>query len=30
VLGGLLWLGILMLLTMTDFATRGLIGVAGK
>src|ERR1035437_8895095 len=30
VVGGLLWLAILLLLTMTDFATRGLIGVPGK
>ena len=30
VLGGLLWLGILLLLTMTDFATRGILGVPGK
>jgi cytochrome c oxidase subunit 4 len=30
VLGGLLWLAILLLLTMTDFATRGIIGVPGK
>ena len=29
-LGGLLWLGILLLLTMTDFATRGILGVPGK
>ena len=30
VLGGLLWLGILLLLTMTDFATRGILGGPGK
>jgi|SRR3954447_8750817 len=30
VIGGLLWLGILLGLTITDFATRGLIGVPGK
>jgi cytochrome c oxidase subunit 4 len=30
VVGGLLWLGILLLLTMTDYATRGIIGVPGK
>jgi|SRR5215471_3296226 len=30
VTGGLLWLGILLALTMTDFATRGLLGVPGK
>jgi len=30
VVGGLLWLGILLVLTMTDFATRGWIGVPGK
>ena len=30
VLGGLLLLGILLLLTMTDFATRGILGVPGK
>ena len=30
VVGGLLWLAILLLLTMTDFATRGLLGVPGK
>ena len=27
VVGGLMWLGILLVLTMTDFATRGLFGV---
>ena len=30
VLGGLLWLGILLVLTMTDFATLGILGVPGK
>ena len=30
VLGGLLWLAILLLLTLTDFATRGILGVPGK
>lgn len=30
VLGGMLWLMILLLLTMTDFVTRGMLGVAGK
>jgi len=30
VVGGLMWLLILLLLTMTDFATRGMIGVPGK
>jgi cytochrome c oxidase subunit 4 len=30
VVGGLLWLGILLLLTMTDYATRGILGVPGK
>jgi cytochrome c oxidase subunit 4 len=30
VLGGLLWLLILLFLTMADFVTRGMIGVAGK
>src|SRR2546421_98418 len=30
VLGGLLWLAILLCLTMTDFATRGILGVPGK
>jgi cytochrome c oxidase subunit 4 len=30
VLGGLLWLAILLVITMTDFATRNLTGVAGK
>ena len=30
VVGGLLWLAILLLLTMTDFATRGILGVPGK
>src|ERR1043165_3372841 len=30
VLGGLLWLAILLLLTLTDFATRDILGVPGK
>jgi len=30
VLGGLMWLGILLLLTLTDFATRDWISVLGK
>ena len=30
VVGGLLWLAILLLLTMTDYATRGILGVPGK
>jgi cytochrome c oxidase subunit 4 len=30
VLGGMLWLLILLLLTLTDFATRGILGVPGK
>jgi cytochrome c oxidase subunit 4 len=30
VLGGLLWLGILMLLSMADFVTRGWIGTPGR
>src|SRR5437588_6914327 len=30
VLGGLMWLGILLVLTLSDFATRGWIGVPGK
>jgi cytochrome c oxidase subunit 4 len=30
VLGGLLWLGILLSLTLSDFLTRGWIGVPGK
>jgi cytochrome c oxidase subunit IV len=30
VIGGLLWLGILLALTMSDFLTRGILGVAGK
>jgi cytochrome c oxidase subunit 4 len=30
VTGGLLWLMILLMLTMTDFVTRGMIGVPGK
>jgi cytochrome c oxidase subunit 4 len=28
--GGLMWLGILLVLTLSDFATRGWIGVPGK
>jgi len=28
--GGLLWLGILIFLTLGDFATRGLVGVPGR
>lgn len=28
--GGLMWLGILLLLSLTDFATRDWIGVLGK
>src|SRR3954449_4174220 len=28
--GGLLWLGILLVLTMSDFATRGYMGVGGR
>jgi cytochrome c oxidase subunit 4 len=28
--GGLLWLGILILLTLGDFATRGLVGTPGR
>jgi cytochrome c oxidase subunit IV len=28
--GGLMWLGILLLLTLTDFATRGWLGTPGK
>ena len=28
--GGLMWLGILLLLTLTDFATRDWIGVLGR
>ena len=30
VLGGLMWLGILLALTLSDFATRGWLGVPGK
>jgi cytochrome c oxidase subunit 4 len=30
VFGGLMWLGILLALTLSDFATRGWIGVPGK
>ncbi|MBZ5618781.1 MAG: cytochrome C oxidase subunit IV family protein [Acidobacteriia bacterium] len=30
VVGGLLWLGILLVLTMSDMVTRGLIGVPGR
>jgi len=30
VVGGLLWLAILLLMTMTDFATRTWIGVPGR
>jgi cytochrome c oxidase subunit 4 len=30
VVGGAMWLGILLLLTMTDYFSRGLLGVAGK
>jgi cytochrome c oxidase subunit 4 len=30
VLGGLLWLGILLLLTLGDMATRGWVGVPGR
>ena len=30
VAGGLMWLGILLALTMTDFATRGLFGIPGR
>jgi cytochrome c oxidase subunit 4 len=30
VVGGLVWLMILLILTMTDFVTRGMIGVPGK
>ncbi len=29
-LGGLLWLGILILVTLTDFSTRGLLGTPGR
>jgi cytochrome c oxidase subunit 4 len=30
VLGGLLWLAILLMLTLTDFTTRGWVGVPGR
>ncbi len=30
VLGGLLWLGILLALTLADFVTRGWVGVPGR
>jgi cytochrome c oxidase subunit 4 len=30
VVGGLLWLMILLFLTLTDFVTRGILGVPGK
>jgi len=30
VLGGLMWLAILILVTLTDFATRGNLGVPGR
>src|ERR1700753_1514612 len=30
IIGGLLWLGILLTLTMADFFTRGWLGVAGR
>jgi hypothetical protein len=30
VLGGLLWLIILLMLTLSDFVTRGWIGVPGR
>ncbi len=30
VLGGLLWLGILLILSFSDFATRGWLGVPGR
>ena len=30
VLGGMLWLAILLMLTLTDFTTRGWIGVPGR
>ena len=29
-LGGLMWLGILILVTLTDFSTRGALGVPGR
>jgi len=30
ILGGLMWLGILLLLTLTDFVSRGWLGTPGK
>ena len=30
VIGGLLWLGILLVFTLADIATRGLLGVPGR
>jgi len=30
IVGGLMWLAILLLLTLTDFFTRGWLGTAGK
>ena len=30
ILGGLMWLAILLLLTLTDFLTRGWLGVPGR
>jgi cytochrome c oxidase subunit IV len=29
-LGGLMWLGILILITLTDFSTRGILGTPGR
>lgn len=29
-LGGLMWLGILILMTLTDFSTRGMLGTPGR
>jgi cytochrome c oxidase subunit IV len=29
-LGGLLWLGILIFITLTDYSTRGLVGFPGR
>jgi cytochrome c oxidase subunit 4 len=29
-LGGLMWLGILILFTLADFSTRGMVGVPGR
>jgi cytochrome c oxidase subunit 4 len=29
-IGGLLWLGIMLSMTLTDFATRGVMGVPGR